>query len=465
MNFFRLLTLCLFFFFMAACKPDDPVDPNVVSGIAEFLGKGYKGYEYYADPRSITSRLFDVNDLNVVQVQETPSYDGTFVYGESRKEYFNALSGSIELAGNYAGFSGEVTGSFSNQVLRNTNNVFATSNVTQAYYRLTLTDAAKLLPEAITDMASLEPEALFDKYGTHYLKSIYIGARVSFTSNADITKVSKDFDMTAAVKAAYGEVVKGEASGGTVSKEDLQEVSRNKHLRVMGGDPAKASAVIAGSGEPADNYRDWSESVPDFVSIADFGKGGLVPLYKLAATEERRAELLTVWQTYMDERTNDILQEDDPKPVGVLKNSKFKLLSEDDRYIAKAESATRYYYAKLAQGPVVLQFGGDGKALTSGSLVQIKTTETFKGSWKDYNLLGAFGNATELYYWNDYGSKSNWIIEKTDPSQKGAPIYFGETVYIRNEAYDDQYLVPYKNNYLTTEKLKRYEWRIEVEKD
>lgn len=465
MNFLRLLTLCLLFFFLAACEPDDPVDPNVASGIKEFLGKGYNGYEYYADPRSITSRLFDVDDLNVVQVQETPSYDGTFVYGESRKEYFNALSGSIALAGNYAGFSGEVTGSFSNQVLRNTNNVFATSNVTQAYYRLTLTDSAKLLPEVITDIASLEPEALFDKYGTHYLKSIYIGARVSFTSNADITKVSKDFDMTAAIKAAYGEVVKGEASGGTVSKEDLQEVSRNRHLRVMGGDPAKASAIIDGSGQPADNYRDWSESVPDFVSIADFGKGGLVPLYELAANEERRAELLAIWQTYMDERTNDILQEDDPKPVGVLKNSTFKLLSEDDRYIAKAESATRYYYAKLGQGPMKHQFGGDGKALTSGSLVQIKTTETFEGNWKDYNLLGAFGNATELYYWNDYGSKSNWIIEKTDPSQKGAPIYFGETVYIRNEAYDDQYLVPYKNNYLTTEKLKLYKWRIELEKD
>lgn len=457
----RLLLLLVPVCFLLACEPDEPVNPDVVSGVEEFLGKGYEGYEYYADPRSITSRLFDVSDLSVVQVQETPSYDGTFVYGESRKEYFNALSGSISLAGTYAGFSGEVTGSFSNSVLRNTNNVFATSNVTQAYYRLTLNDEAKLLPKVIADIADLEPEALFDKYGTHYLKSLYIGARVSFTSNADITNVSEKFDMMAAVNAAYGEVVKGEASGGSVTEEDLAEVARNRHLRVMGGDPAKANAVIGGAGEPADNYREWSESVPDFMSIADFGKGGLVPIYELAATDERREELLAVWQGYMDERTDDVLKEDDPKPVAVLKNSQFRLLSEDDRYISVAESAKRYYYVKLAQDPVVLQFGGNGKALTSGSLVSIKTTETFKESWADYNLLGAFGNATELYYWNEYGSKTNWIIEKKDPSQKGAPVYFGEAVYIRNENYENQYLTPYKNNYLTTKKNAPHAWRIE----
>jgi MAC/Perforin domain len=460
----RMTSLALGLLLLIACAPDKPpYDEQAIAGIKEYLGKGYKGYEYYADPRSITTPIFDVSGLKGIEVQESPSYDGRFVYGQSKKDYFEELSASIALAGSYAGFSGEVIGNFSKQALINTNNVFATSNVTQAYYRLSLTDEAVLMPRAIEDLANLQPVALFDKYGTHYLKSIYIGARVSFNSSADITRVSKNFDMNATVKAAYAEVVKGESSGGSVAREDLQEVSNNRHIRVMGGDPAKANAIVEGTGEPSKNYNDWSKSVPDYVSIADFDKGGLVPIYLLAATAERRAELEAAWKTYMEQHTDDILEEEDPKPVPVYKNSRIKLLSSDDRYISTAESATRYYYARLGQDGVVLQLGGTNKPLISGSIVSIKTTEKFKKSWQDYNLLGAFGDATELYYWKDYGSKTNWIIEKTDPNQQGAPIYYGEWVYVKNEAFTNQYLTPYVNNYLTTKENEKHKWRIEKE--
>jgi hypothetical protein len=439
-------------------------DKQAIAGIREYLGKGYRGYEYYADPRSITTALFDLAELKSIEVQEAPSYEGRFVYGQSKKEYFEKLSASIHLEVSYSGFSGEVTGSFSEQTLINTNNVFATSNVTQAYYRLSLTDEAILTPRAIDDIAKFEPFALFEKYGTHYLKSVFIGARVSFSSYADITKVSKNFDMSTTVKAAYTEVVKGEASSSSVRREDLQEVSNNSHIRVMGGDPAKANAIIEGTGVPSENYRAWSESVPNYVSIADFDKNGLVPIYRLAATPERRSELEKAWKTYMDEHTNDILKKEDPKPKPVYKNSRIKLLSSGDRYITTAESATRYYYAKLGQdNGVVLKLGGNQKPLVGGSVVSIKTTEKFKKSWQTYNLLGAFGDATELYYWKDYGSKTNWIIEKIEPNQNGAPISDSEQVYIKNEAYTDQYLAPHTNNYLTTKKGKKHKWRIELE--
>lgn len=464
------LLLVLAMLGLVACSPDSSDSPEkplfdqrATDGVKEFLGKGYEGYEYYADPRSVTTAMFDLTDLSVVEVQETPSYDGTFVSGQSRKEYFEQMSASIALSGAYEGFSGEVSGSFSNKVLTNTNNVFATSNVIQAYYRLSLTDRAKLLPQVAEHIATMEPQTLFDRYGTHYLKSLYIGARVSFTSHADITKVSKDFEMSAAVRAAYAEVVKGEATGGSVSKEDREQVANNKHIRVMGGDPAKANAIVDGSGEPAENYRAWSESVPNFVSIADFGKGGLVPLYELASTPERRSELEAAWGPYMQARTNTVLTEEDPEPVMVKKNSRFKLRSRDDRYITSSESATRYYYARLGQSPQIMKFGGGDRPLVSGSVVHIKTTEKWQGKWKPRTLLGAFGDATELYYWSDYGSKSNWIIEKTDPGQEGAQVYYGDQVYIRNEAYDDQYLFPYKNNYLSTKKLELHPWTIEPE--
>lgn len=148
-----LLSLSL----LTACSPDTPPEPpstelpgmdqRAISGAREFLGKGYEGWEYYADPRSILKPLFDLSDLSVVEVQEAPSFDETFVYGESRKRYFNQLSASIALGGAYEGFSGEVSGTFSNDVLNTSNNVYATNKVVQAYHRLTLKNTARLLPD------------------------------------------------------------------------------------------------------------------------------------------------------------------------------------------------------------------------------------------------------------------------------------------------------------------------------
>jgi hypothetical protein len=428
------------------------MDQRAISGAREFLGKGYEGWEYYADPRSILKPLFDLSDLSVVEVQEAPSFDETFVYGESRKRYFNQLSASIALGGAYEGFSGEVSGTFSNDVLNTSNNVYATNKVVQAYHRLTLKNTARLLPDVAQAIATAEPSVLFDTYGTHYLRSVLIGARVSFSSYVDSSRVSKNFQMSAAVKAAYLDLVKGEASTGSVNRDDLAQVAGNRHIRVMGGNPAKANAIIDASGNAAEDYRQWAESVPDFVSIADFGKGGLVPLYELAATPERRAELEAAWGPYMLAKTNPLLLEDPAPPKPIMKNARIKLRNADDRYLAKSESATRYYYAKMGKQAQVMLLDGGNRPLVHGSSLSIKTTEVWKGKWKARTFLGAFGDASQLYYWDDYGSKTNWIIEKASGGQAGDPIQYGEPILIRNEAYDDQYLGTDRNNYLTTSK-------------
>jgi hypothetical protein len=437
--------------------PDQPplMDQRAIQGVNEFLGKGYEGWEYYADPRSILKPLFDVSDLGVVEVQETPSFDETLIYGESRKSYFNQLSASISLSGAYEGFSGEVSGAFSNDVLSASNNVYATNKVVQAYHRLTLKDTAQLLPDVALAIATADPDTLFTTYGTHYLRSVLIGARVSFSSHANTSSVTKNFQMSAAVKAAYLDLVKGEASGGAVDKSDLAQVAGNRHVRVMGGDPAKANAIIDATGNASEDYRQWAESVPDFVSIADFGKGGLVPIYELASTPERRGVLEAAWGRYMLARTNELLLKDPappPAPQAIMKNARVKLRNADDRYLAASESATRYYYAKMGNTAQVMLLDGGQRPLVHGSALSIKTTEVWKGKWEERIFLGAFADARQLYYWSDYGSKSNWIVEKANGGQTGDPIHFGDPVVIRNEAYADQYLSTDKDNYLTTSK-------------
>jgi hypothetical protein len=451
--------------FPTASTTDElPMDTRAIQGAHEFLGKGYEGWAYYADPRSILKPLFDLSDLSVVEVQQAPSFDETLIYGETRNSYFNQLSAKISLAGAYEGFSGEVSAAFNNDVLNNSSNVYATNKAVQAYHRLTLKDAARLLPDAAEAIADAEPEVLFATYGTHYLRSVLIGARVFFSSYVNSSQVTKNFQMSAAVKASYLELVKGEASGGVVNKDDLNKVAGNRHIRVMGGDPAKANAIMDAKGNAAEHYRQWAESVPDFVSIADFGRGGLVPIYELAATPERRAALELAWGPYMLAQTNPLLLDDPappPSPVAIKKNARVKLRNADDRYVAASESATRYYYARMGNKALTLQLDGGGRPLVHGSSLSIRTTESWKGKWKARTYLGAFADAHQLYYWDDYGSKTNWIVEKASGGQTGEAIHYGDRVWIRNEAFADQYLCTDSNNYLTTKKGKPESWVFE----
>jgi len=446
-----------------AGAPDSPHDPDddaplmdqrAIMGAREFLGKGYEGWAYYADPISILRPLFDLSDLGVVEVQKAPSYDETLIYGESRSSYFDQLSAKISLSGAHGGFSGEVSGAFSDDVLTKRSNVYATNQAVQAYHRLNLRENATLLPEAAEAIAEAEPQQLFTTWGSHYLRSVLNGARVSFSSYVNTTQVTKNFQMSAAVKASYLELIKGEGSSGVVKKSDLDQVSGNRHIRVMGGDPAKANAIRDATGHAADHYREWAESVPDFVSIADFGRGGLVPIYELAATPERRAELEIAWGPFMLAQTNPLLLDDPappPSPVAVSKNATVRLRNADDRYIASSETASRYYYARMGRKPIKLQLDGGNRPLTHGSCLRIKTKEggVWKGKWKQRVFLGAFGNVRQLYYWDDYGSKTNWIIEKSG-GRRDEPIHYGDPVSIRNESFSDQYLRTEANNYVTT---------------
>jgi hypothetical protein len=65
-------------------------------------------------------------------------------------------------------------------------------------------------------------------------------------------------------------------------------------------------------------------------------------------------------------------------------------------------------------------------------------------------LLGAFGNNNALYYWTDYGTQSDWKVTRPSNSENTGSIQYGEPVIISNGYYNNQYLKPNGNGYLTT---------------
>ena len=147
------------------------------------------------------------------------------------------------------------------------------------------------------------------------------------------------------------------------------------------------------------------------------------------------------------------------RPV-IKKNSSITLRSADKRYVVNARSGEGYYYARLGGAAQVMVLEAGDEALVGGSAVRIRTTEKWRGEWAGKTYLGAFGDKAELYYWDYYGAKTSWIIEKVT-GKPGEPIYSGDKVYIQNERFTGQYLTTHPKNYLTTtNRTPHAEWTI-----
>ncbi len=427
----------------------------VIAGVQNFLGKGYKGWQFYASPMSCTLSLFDFDfpDLKDVNVQRTPEYQGSFAFGEDKSQYFESLSTNISLGGAYAGFSAEVKANFDDDVLNKADHQFATAHHCLSYYRLSVGDSAQLNPDVKSALDTWPPSKLFETYGTHYLNSFYLGGRVSYTSCVDTSEVTQNFDFKATADAAFNAfLTPGKGGGETIAKSDLDQVASNKTIRVVGGDPALGQQVATGTGQdvPA-TYDKWSASVPNYVSIADFDQGGLVPLYELT-TGSRRAQLQEAWQSYMRGRTDPNLLTGDVVRYG----DEFYLKDQDGHYVVAAGTmqgeVNFWNFPTVAlEGRVPLSFvvGAVGDVVRAGEITQLRTNEPNRDPPGPFPLFGstmAVAASVPIMYvpaGAPTGGEADWtvkILGDTIASYK--PFCYGQRVQILSHcpAFADQIL-------------------------
>ncbi|MEH2425091.1 MAG: LamG-like jellyroll fold domain-containing protein [Nostoc sp.] len=112
----------------------------------------------------------------------------------------------------------------------------------------------------------------------------------------------------------------------------------------------------------------------------------------------------------------------------------------------------QYNYPQLGNtGKVALQLigGREGEVVNSPSRIKIKTTESVTAN---NNILGAFANSHDCYYWSDgYDEeKQSWLITKV--SDKAGPICYEDRIYLTNCSYTNQNLIADTNTpgYITT---------------
>jgi MAC/Perforin domain len=318
-----LLLYCSFsILFVTGCKKDNPTQPeqnpneNLLPGVS-YIGHGYNIFGEYAKSEYVKSPLFKYDNYQTVVVQgksyNVPSdiqytivntSDFKSIYGENSYQYRQSLGINANLSGSYSFFSLSVKNNYSEEQYRSNYRAFCTIQNVIKKWKLTLpyTDLAKLksmlTDEARNDIANLAPETLFNKYGTHFITELTIGARADYN-----TCVSKTFE-TSTIKnnfqiCAEASFKKKSGSGSydMVTEQQLQTFESNSYqnLKVAGGKSEYGSYIFQ-----TGNYDKWIESIDNIESltISDFTNNSLLPIWDLSADDARKNQLISAYDSY-----------------------------------------------------------------------------------------------------------------------------------------------------------------------
>ena len=323
-NFFPkpIFILLLIIALIIGCKDDNPTEPgsdptsNLLPGVS-YMGHGYNVFGDYAKTEYVKSTLFKFDSYQAVSVNgksyNVPSdIDYTYinsadfksVSGINSHEYRSKMQINASLSGSYGFFSLSVKNNYSEELYRSNYRAFCTIQNVIKQWKLTLpyTDFTKLksmlTDEARSDIANLSPETLFNKYGTHFIAELIIGARADY--NTVVTKctetsiIKNNFQVCA--EASFKKA-SGSGSFNMVTEEQLAcfESNMTQNLKVSGGRSEYGSYIFQ-----AGNYDMWIESINNMenLTISDFTDNSLIPIWELCDDNARKNELISAFDTY-----------------------------------------------------------------------------------------------------------------------------------------------------------------------
>lgn len=304
----------------SSTEPEPKPNPNPVENLlpgVSYMGHGYNVFGDYAKSQYVKSPLLKYDSYQSATVQGK-SYnvpadmeytvvntaDFKRVYGLNSYEYRKAITINASLSGSYSFFSGSVTNNYNEENYRSNYRAFCTVQNVIRKWKLTLpyTDFNKLksmlTDEARNDIANLAPETLFNKYGTHLISELIIGARADYNTSVEksqaTSSIKNNFQVCAEASFKKGT---GAGSYNMVTEQELQTFESNSftNTKVSGGRSEYGSYIFQ-----TGNYEKWIESIDNIenLTIADFTDNSLIPIWELCADPTRKSQLSSAFDAY-----------------------------------------------------------------------------------------------------------------------------------------------------------------------
>jgi len=301
------------------------------------VGFGYNLLEspFISPEFMITSnKIIDINANEVMNYAQTIFGQSTVIAGNSVKDVYKEFNLKISAKAGAGAFSASASTEFSQSSTDHEESAYTklyalfvkdrqTINIPESKYRFT--------DQFVKDLnGSMDPKALFQKYGTHLIKDVFLGGRLELNYTTKKTVADTNFSIKAEVQASYS-FVSGSASTGYNEKvKNLSEKS-DLNVRVVGGN----SPAIVGIGDLKDAYKSWCDSLEDPKKRAPCGitaYDSLIPIWTFCKDATRRAKIESQFQKSME----DIVLPEDSYITDII------VVSDKNENVSKAKCPVGY---------------------------------------------------------------------------------------------------------------------------
>jgi len=314
--------LCVFTALFSNCKKSEIAEDkgltNKHNGLAyagdkvyDVLGYGYDVTGRVANSESSRLQILDVKKyvsenpglyLPNDHVQEYFEYS----YGENVSSYSNKLTQKYKatldlgLLKNIRLFKAEINASFARKDSSSSKYVYAsmrkmikqksmrifysTENLINNY----LTDQFK------TDLLTLSAATLVERYGTHVLTDIELGARLDMNYEAQTSNTKREDAATAGVNITAWKVFNVTGDVTTNSVDASSNFNQTLYYNTVGGDGTKGliGELTLDNSSPKINIGNWQSSCTrDNAALIKIGEDGLIPLEDLISDPAKKAEV------------------------------------------------------------------------------------------------------------------------------------------------------------------------------
>lgn len=293
----------------------------------EYLGKGFNllGPNGIQPTPGDTKTIFnlDMDDSYKIKdtVYEKPSvaevfpdngYKGKLTFSKTVIQATKKFTATFGLEAEYGDFSANVDSSFSEETRESTDTAILMIEDEILGYSVTLGSKQSISTLNFTEAfkaaldGTMNPQELFERYGTHFIKSVRLGGKVIALSSSISTEKVEEKEFTVSAKAKYDGVVSVEATASYTksNKSKFNSDSIKQELMVYGG---AASLQIALQKAPSPTaFEKWAASVdktPTFSNIT-----AVAPIWDFCSNEDRKKQLEDAYKLRFTQRALANLQ-------------------------------------------------------------------------------------------------------------------------------------------------------------
>lgn len=293
-------------------------NPN--SGKVDNAKEGYDEYNYLGFGYDVTGKHSHKTSVRDAVIN-TPSFvaedagrfdalrvlESSFktIYATDALDFTRALTG-----GNTGGpyFGGSITHPFPDTDPRADQYIYGLYDSYVRYTRLTLYGRSNIYITYLTenfraDCRTLNPAALVRKYGTHVLLSLYTGAKLSLTFQAEYTGIERKKAVENSFRVGLGECF--ELFSGFLDPVDsttFKDIANPVIVfEAIGGNPSKISIDSTSSSKPIVDRSLWANTISeDNARFVYFdGLENLLPISDLIEDDKKKKKVKTYIEKYI----------------------------------------------------------------------------------------------------------------------------------------------------------------------